>query len=124
AELNLPPDIYSHGLRRLTAQEIATNSYEEAMASIERSTGCKIPKLQAEELAAKVSQDFETFYESRQAKIAEDTKDLLVMSLDLDFKKPSSMKKYFSFKDPPATANMQAARNIYRRADGWCRLVS
>ena len=82
AELNLPPDIYSHGLRRLTAQEVATNSYEEAMASIERSTGCKIPKLQAEELAAKVSQDFETFYESRQAKIAEDTKDLLVMSLD------------------------------------------
>jgi hypothetical protein len=82
AELNLPSDIYSHGLRRLTAQEVATNSYEETMASIERSTGCKIPKLQAEELAAKVSQDFETFYESRQVKMAENTKDLLVMSLD------------------------------------------
>jgi len=41
----------------------------------------------------------------------------------LDFKKPSSVKKWFSFKDPPTTANMQAVRNIIPKSGGWCRLV-
>jgi hypothetical protein len=41
----------------------------------------------------------------------------------LDFKKPSSMKKYFSVRDPLATANMQAARDILPKSGGWCRLM-
>ena len=45
------------------------------------------------------------------------------IGLRLDFKKPSSMKKYFSFKNPPATANMQAARDIVPKSGGEYRLV-
>jgi mRNA-degrading endonuclease HigB of HigAB toxin-antitoxin module len=45
------------------------------------------------------------------------------LSQKLDFKKPSSMKKYFSFRDHPATANMQAARDMLPNSGDECRLV-
>ena len=64
-ELNLPKDSYSHGLRERLASEVARGSFDEAVRAIETTTGGKIPKRQAEELTAKVSQDFEAFYEAR-----------------------------------------------------------
>jgi len=81
-ELNLPPDKYSHGLRCRVAEEVAKNSFDESVASVVKSTGGKVPKRQAEEVAAEVAQDFETFYETREATEPEDTPDPLVMSLD------------------------------------------
>ena len=81
-ELNLPRDSYSHGLRRRLAEEVARSSFDEAMRDLERTTGGKVPKRQAEALAAKVSQDFEAFYASRGSDEPEPTLDPLVMSLD------------------------------------------
>ena len=81
-ELNLPEDKYSHGLRRRLADELAKNSFDEAVESIARTTGGKVPKRQAEQLAARIAQDFDTFYEQRKAKEREDSDSLLVMSLD------------------------------------------
>lgn len=82
AELNLPADKYSHGLRQRLAQEVAKGSFDAAVESIERSTGGKVPKRQAELLAAEVSQDFEAFYATRQATEPEPTTDPLVLSED------------------------------------------
>src|SRR5919197_3166091 len=81
-ELNLPRDSYSHGLRRRLAEEVARSSFDEAVLGLERTTGGKVPKRQAEALAAQVSQDFEAFYASRGSDEPEPTLDPLVMSLD------------------------------------------
>jgi hypothetical protein len=81
-ELNLPRDSYSHGLRRRLAEEVARSSFDEAVLSIERTTGGKVPKRQAERLAEEISQDFEAFYASRGSDRPKPTLDPLVMSLD------------------------------------------
>ena len=82
AALNLPPDLYSEGLRRRVAEEVARGSFEEAVWSIDRNTGGHVPKRQCEQIAVTVSQDFEAFYATRQALEPECTQDLLVMSAD------------------------------------------
>jgi hypothetical protein len=82
AELNLPADKYSHGLRQRVAQEVAKGSFDAAVESVERGTGGKVPKRQAETLAAEVSQEFEAFYAIRQATEPEATTDPLVLSED------------------------------------------
>lgn len=82
AELNLASDKYSHGLRRRVAEEAATNSFDETLAGIKKTTGGKVPKRQAEEITARASQDFEKFYSTRQAQGQEPTADILVMSVD------------------------------------------
>jgi hypothetical protein len=81
-ELNLPNDQYSHGLRRLAAEEIALKSYDEVVAGVQRTTAGKIPKLQAEKLVAGMAMDFEEFYDSNQAATAERTTDPLILTFD------------------------------------------
>jgi hypothetical protein len=66
-ELNLPKDKYSHGLRHRVAEEAALNSFDEVVADIQKTTGGKVPKRQAEEVAVAVAQDFDAFYLSQQA---------------------------------------------------------
>lgn len=82
AELNVPPDKYSHGLRRRVAEEAAKSSFDETVASVAKTTGGHVPKRQAEEMVAAVAQDFEAFYQSREITVPEDTTDPLIMSLD------------------------------------------
>ena len=50
AELNLPTDKFSHGLHERVAFEVVKGSFELASASVERTTGGKVAKRQAEEL--------------------------------------------------------------------------
>lgn len=80
--LNLPQDSYSHGLRERLAFEVAHGSFDQAVRAIETTTGGQVPKRQAEELAAKMSQDFEAFYRHRAREGLEETLDPLVMSVD------------------------------------------
>lgn len=63
--LNLPPELYSFGLRRKVALEAAKVSFDEVVDSVERSTGVKVPKRQAEQLARRTAVDFDAFYEQR-----------------------------------------------------------
>lgn len=81
-ELNLPKNKYSHGLQRRIAEQVALNSFDEAVATTKRTTGGTVPKLQAEQIAVSVSQDFESFYANRQVPESEVTTDPLVLSLD------------------------------------------
>ena len=82
AILNLPPDKYSHGLRRRLAEEVSKNSFDDAVLGIKGTTGGKIPKRQAEQLAAEVSQDFEEFYQRRKTDEPEQTQDLMALTMD------------------------------------------
>ncbi|MFN2525012.1 MAG: ISKra4 family transposase [Actinomycetota bacterium] len=80
--LNLPKDSYSHGLRERLALEVARGSFDQAVRAMETTTGGQVPKRQAEEMTAKVSQDFEAFYRHRASPRPEETLDPLVMSED------------------------------------------
>lgn len=61
AELNLPPDQYSHGLRQKIAEAIGKESFGEACLTIKENTGGHIPKRQAEEIGQKVGLDFDAY---------------------------------------------------------------
>lgn len=81
ASLNLPREMYSHGIRRMVAKEAARASFDEVVEIVCNYTGSTIAKRQVEELAVRAAQDFDAFYEQRAA--ARDSKDdLLVISVD------------------------------------------
>ncbi len=79
-ELNLPQELYSHELRRRAAEEVAKGSYDEAVATLARSSGSAVPKRQVEELVVRAAQDFDAFYEQQSAREASGS--LLVLSFD------------------------------------------
>jgi hypothetical protein len=85
AELNLPVERYSHGLRRQVAQAAAKNSFSEVVLEIQQTTGAQIAKRQVEELAERASWDFDAFYQTRQAAAQRDSASsgaILVLSVD------------------------------------------
>jgi len=81
AALNLPEELYSHGLRHLAAVEAARGSFDQAVLAIARATGVCLPKRQLEQLAARAAVDFDAFYDGAVAEPAQPG-DLLVLTLD------------------------------------------
>ncbi len=85
AELNLPQEVYSHGVRKRVSQEVSKNSYDDTVDSVSKTTGAMVPKRQVEELAVRSSADFEAFYQAREV-VAENEKEptgkLLMISVD------------------------------------------
>ena len=79
--LNLPKELYSHGVRRVVAREAACLSFDEVVERVKEYTGAKINKRQVEELAVRAAQDFDAFYEQRTLSNTM-TEDLLVISTD------------------------------------------
>lgn len=63
AELNLPPNKYSHGLQDEIAHLVAVDSFDETLESLERQGGGILPKRQLQEVSANIVQDFKEFYE-------------------------------------------------------------
>src|SRR5215510_5082302 len=64
-QLNLPVEKHSHGLRKLAAIEAARGSFDDVTEAIERATGVRLGKRQAEQLAGRAAIDFEDFYAQR-----------------------------------------------------------
>jgi len=81
AALNLPSELYSHGVRRCAAERAACSSFEEVSAALRQTTGVAVGKRQVEELSARAAQDFDDFYAAREV-VDEQTRDLLVLSFD------------------------------------------
>jgi len=85
AELNLPDDKYSFGIRRRAAEEAAKGSYDEAVAVLTKHTGAEVAKRQVEEVVRRAAQDFDGFYLARrlewQARVAE-AGDILALTFD------------------------------------------
>ena len=65
AALNLSPDLYSHGVRRRVAEETAKTSFDEVVTSLATTSGARVPKRQAEQLAVRAAVDFDAFYATR-----------------------------------------------------------
>jgi hypothetical protein len=81
-QLNLAKDGYSHGLGRRAADEAASNSFDEAVVNIGKTTGGKVPKRQLEEITVVAAQDFDAFYSGGMADEPRQTSDILVMTVD------------------------------------------
>lgn len=84
AQLNLPPDKYSHGLCEVLAEEIVDGSFDEALDHLRRAGGGQMAKRQAEEVAVQLSRDFDAFYNQPATAHQEgcDEGKLLVISAD------------------------------------------
>ena len=84
AELNLPPDKYSHGLQEVLVEEIVRGSFDEAVDHLARAGGGLLAKRQTEEVAVQLSEDFDAFYDQPFAppQGAGDEGKLLVISAD------------------------------------------
>ena len=85
AELNVPPEKHSHGIRRRVAEEAARGSFDEVVDAISRTTGAEVAKRQVEELAVRAAQDFDLFYQARAAaspKEANKMSPILVLTVD------------------------------------------
>lgn len=82
AQLNLPPESYSFGLRRKVALVAAKVSFEDVVAEVAEATGVTVPKRQVEELARRAAVDFDAFYEQRRPAANERTGPVLVLTTD------------------------------------------
>ena len=84
AELNLPPDKYSHGLCEVLVEEVVGGSFDEAVDHLARAGGGRMAKRQAEEVSVHLSQDFDAFYDQPLAlpQAAREAGKLLVISAD------------------------------------------
>jgi hypothetical protein len=81
AQLNLPVEKHSHGLRKLAAVEAARGSFDDTAEAIERATGVRLGKRQVEELAGRAAVDFDDFYAQRRPPPGA-SRDVLVLSAD------------------------------------------
>jgi hypothetical protein len=87
AQLNLPAEKHSHGLRRLAAIEATRGSFDDTVAAIDRNTGVALGKRQVEQLAVAAAADFDDFYTQRTPAAFEPSDDpehqpVLVCSVD------------------------------------------
>jgi len=82
AQLNLPSDQYSDGIRHRVAIEARKSSYDEAVESVNQTTGGYIQKRQSLHLAQDVAQDFDTYYRQNRYLNAERSDNLLVLTFD------------------------------------------
>jgi hypothetical protein len=81
ADLNLPEEKHSHGLRKLAAIESARGSFASAAQAVTRATGIVVGKRQVEDLAQRTAADIGAFYARRRPGPAPDDR-LLVLTFD------------------------------------------
>ena len=85
AELNLPVEHASLGVRRLVAETACVASFDETCSQLRRTTAATCGKRQIEELVERGAEDFDTFYEGRAAlalREANRTGSILVLTTD------------------------------------------
>lgn len=82
AQLNLPSDQYSDGIRHRVAIEARKSSYDETVESINQTTGGYIQKRQSLKLAQDVAQDFDEYYLQNRYMNTEKSDNLLVLTFD------------------------------------------
>jgi hypothetical protein len=84
AALNLPPELYSHGVSRFVAEHAAMMAFDDVVGELLTATGSAVGKRQVEEIAVRAATDFEAFYKQRRAAndVLEETRDLLALTFD------------------------------------------
>ncbi len=86
--LNLPPEKYSHEVRRLVSEDVTRSSFDETLEVLSERTAAKVPKRQGLELSRRAAADFVTFYDDEVAVRAdtdvgpEENGSLLILTTD------------------------------------------
>lgn len=81
ALLNLPVETYSHGIRKLVAQEVAKSPFNEVIISVKQIAGVVLPRTAVEALAHKAALDFDAFYAQKTPKAVQQAQ-LLILTTD------------------------------------------
>ena len=86
--LNLPPEKYTHEVRRLVSEDVTRSSYDETLEVLSRRSAVTVPKRQGLELVNRAATDFIDFY-ADQANTPKDsvvpakaTSSLLILTTD------------------------------------------
>ena len=82
AELNLPPTIDSHGVRRRVAELASKVSFDVVGEELGKTSGATVGKRQLEELTHEMSRDFDAFYEVATAEVVDESATLLIGLVD------------------------------------------
>jgi len=88
AELNLPAESFSLGVRKRVAFEAAKGSFDEVVESVRMTTLAKISKRQVEDLASRAAVDFDAYYAVKQQEevgeppFSPDSPEYLVLTTD------------------------------------------
>lgn len=85
AELNLPEERYSFGIRRRAAEEATKGSFDEVVKVLATHSGAAVAKRQVEEVVRRAAQDFDSFYFDRRLNWPVETaasSTILVLSFD------------------------------------------
>jgi hypothetical protein len=118
AALNLPPTLPSHTVERAVAENAAKEPFNEVLTTLDRYTGAKVAKRQAEEITRRVARDFNAFYEqARTPKSKPDAETGQVLVITVDGKGVPMIKRDLR----PATrtaADTRQPRLAHRRSKG------
>lgn len=79
--LNLPPETYSLGVRRIAAEAASRSSYDEVVCEVASTIGRCVPKRQVEEIVLRAANDVVAFYAS-QPQVDESADQLIVITTD------------------------------------------
>ena len=82
AQLNLPAEEYSLGVRRLAAEQAAQLSFEATVQALAQQTGKTLGKRQVEELVQRSAVDFDAFYAQRSPQAEQPSASILALSAD------------------------------------------
>jgi hypothetical protein len=82
AELNMPVGEYSHGVRRLVAEQAAQVSFDATVEALTQHTGKAMGKRQVEDLAQSSAVDFDAYYEQKTPAAGEPDSAILAISAD------------------------------------------
>jgi hypothetical protein len=111
AALNLPPELFAHGIPRMVAKEAARASFDEVVEMVHDDAGSVIARRTVEEFAVRAAQDFDAFYgrvlRARSGARAEPNDELLVLSTD---GKGIVMRR----EDLRAALRLAADKNVYK----------
>jgi len=81
-ELEVGKRSFTYEVQKRMIHEVVRGPYEEAMASVERNTGNRIPKRSLEQVTEEASEDFEAFYARRRGARGKSTGPILVAAVD------------------------------------------
>jgi hypothetical protein len=85
AELNLPPERYSFGIRRRAAEEATRGAYDDVVKILGTEASAAVAKRQVEEVVRRAVQDFDSFYLERRLAWPTETgasRHILVLTFD------------------------------------------
>jgi hypothetical protein len=83
AELKLPAEEHSHGVRERVAIEASKGSFDAAVDAVTTTTGAHVSKRQAEKLTAEAARDFDVFYAQRPSReVVAEKDEIVVLTMD------------------------------------------